>query len=115
MAPANDTNDERRQARRKVFRTQAVLVVGNGAPITVRTWDISVSGLCVLSDQSVPIGARGDVAFDMFFEAKHHQISAPVRIVNCIFSSEHRGFRIGLEFAIQEAQRSAVVTHYMAQ
>jgi c-di-GMP-binding flagellar brake protein YcgR len=91
---------DRRQAERKVFRALAELRLPDQQVLGVRTFDISVGGIGVVS----PLNLR----LESFC---HVKVRAPLlgmgmdvlklhaRVVHSVLSAKESGFMLGLEFA----------------
>ena len=88
--------NEQRQTQRKVLKVKALIALDGGASLTVRTVDISSSGMCVSTAEPVTLGANCQVRFDLLVDGKPSAIQVRSRVSYCILSGNE--FKVGLQF-----------------
>jgi hypothetical protein len=84
-----------RNALRLVFRRPAVLHVDAQHAVTARTLDISMEGICVQADLSLPVNASCTVEFNASYSADPVLLRLQGRVAYCVLAGAS-GFRIGL-------------------
>lgn len=106
---------DRRSAERKAFRAPALLRLPDRQVIEVRTFDISVGGIGVVT----PMNLRQDVVCDirvrppMFVEGAE-VLLARGRIAHSILSGKEKGFLIGLEFMEIASSMTDLIKQYVS-
>lgn len=90
---------DRRIVQRAAFRRAARLVLRDRTHLQCWTIDLSHSGVGALSDMAVPKGELCAVGFEIVYgDASLHKVQAAALVAHCIYSSERRGFKVGLQF-----------------
>lgn len=89
-------NVDSRQTNRKILRCRAMVRIESGAILLGKTLDVSQGGLCILLENSMPVGALCEVRVDFFLDGKSARIQSKTRVVSCICT--HRTYRVGLQF-----------------
>lgn len=90
---------ENRAHRRYPLRARGHLYFTGNRPLPIKALDVSVSGICVVSEITVPINIRGELEFNMPIGGGQYQMMrVNVQIMRCIFSSSDDGFRLGILF-----------------
>lgn len=103
----------RRIAVRKAFREAATIVYG-GSTKAVRTWDIGVDGMCLLSPRPIAPGMRCQVAFDLVLGDKapvHFDVAA--KVVHSSYSAAGE-FKIGAVFTDLDDDTARVLGQFVA-
>jgi hypothetical protein len=84
-----------RKAPRLVFRRPAVLHVDAQHAVTARTLDISMEGICIQADLSIPVNTNCAVEFNASYTATPVPLRLQGRVAYCVLAGV-AGFRIGL-------------------
>jgi hypothetical protein len=109
-ASANTTN--RRAGPRKILRRAATLVLPGGLEREVRTWDLGVDGLCILSSKPISPGSRCQVTFDVpLSEDRSSTVTVPVKVVYSSFSGAE-GFKVGTVFSGLDDDSADAITEF---
>lgn len=104
--------ESRRRTPRRVLQVPAVLRPAGCAPLAVRSFDVGLSGLCVLSAVTVEVRAPCEVAFKLPSGANvMSSLQLKARIVYSILGSS--GFKIGLQFEAVGQEASAALSRYV--
>lgn len=77
----------------------------------VRTVDLGSSGMSVASPDPLPLGATGNISFDLFLDGKPTPVSARSKVTYCIFS--HGEFKAGLQFLNLELTGMTAVAKFL--
>jgi len=94
---------ERRAAVRKALHVRARLSAA-GKSVEVRTFDISRSGLGIYAEFNPRAGLEVEVALSLAVPGKELQaFQARARITHSVFTSDGRGFKLGMEFVHVDA------------
>jgi c-di-GMP-binding flagellar brake protein YcgR len=89
---------ERRGAVRKPLHVRARLTAA-GKSVEVRTFDISRSGLGIYAEFNPRNGLEVEVSCSLIKPGKEPQaFQARGRITHSVFTSDGRGFKLGMEF-----------------
>ena len=107
--------DDRRSGERKTFRAPALLRLPDRQIIEVRTFDISVGGIGVVT----PMNLRQDAICDIrvrppLFVEGLEVLLARGRIAHSILSGKEKGFLIGLEFMGLHAAMADLIKQYVS-
>ena len=82
--------------------------------MAVRTFDVGLSGLCVLSAVAVEVRAPCEVAFKLPSGANvMRPLQLKARIVYSVLGSS--GFKIGLQFEAVGQEALAALSHYVPE
>ena len=87
---------EQRTSARKILKVKATLAIDGGAPVRVRTNDISASGMSLTVPKPCKPGAAGLVSFDLFYDGKVTAIHVRSKVAYCILSGNE--FKLGVSF-----------------
>jgi c-di-GMP-binding flagellar brake protein YcgR len=107
---------ERRAYERRPLRISAVLKLPSQKPLTVRTFDISPSGMSVIAPINPRPGIVGELV--MQFPVKPGAsvpFESAVQIIHSVFSSSESDFRIGLRFISLPAELSAFIQQFLTK
>lgn len=97
--PVLTDTPERRVAARAVMRRAARVVLRDGKNVECWTFDISASGVGVMSDVALPKGELCALGFSILFANDGtYAVKVAARIAYSVFSSDRGGFKIGLAF-----------------
>jgi c-di-GMP-binding flagellar brake protein YcgR len=94
-----DQGVESRVHRRHHLRGRGHLLFNGHQPISIRTLDISVGGLCVVSEITLPVKIQGTIQFNMpMGKGRFEQQSVNIQVLHSIFCNKEDGFKVGLMF-----------------
>ncbi len=99
---------EARVATRKVLRCRAKVMVTGVPVLPARTVDVSVSGISLLLEQSLPSGQSCVVAFETPVRGTLRRIIASAKVVYSVCGAD--GFRLGFQFVQLDAGNTALIT-----
>jgi hypothetical protein len=103
----------RRIALRKAFREAATLVYG-GSSKAVRTWDLGLDGMCLLSPRPIAPGIRCQVAFDLALSsAPPVHVAVSAKVVHSSYSAAGE-FKIGAVFTDLDDDTARVLGAFAA-
>jgi len=106
-----DNGSEQRRNPRWMLRTTAKLTFGPGQVTTVRTFDVSVGGVSVICQSTVPIGSTLQISFLLppATGGRPIPLSARAKVIGCIFDSRSSGFRVSMQFLEIDAAAKTVI------
>ena len=105
---------ERRQQQRKPLRANAELLLPGAAPVTVRTLDISIGGIGVVSALNLPSGSQCVIRLASPAQSRGAPtIRIDATITHSIFTIRQDGFMIGLRFGDLSPEAVEAVTKYL--
>ena len=84
----------------------------------VQCWtiDLSHSGVGALSDLAVAKGELCAVGFDILYsDDSLHRVHAAAHVAYCIYSSERRGFKVGLHFHKPPETLDQAIRRYLSE
>jgi c-di-GMP-binding flagellar brake protein YcgR len=102
---------EQRKTARKVLKTKAAFAVEGQGAVHGRTVDLSANGVSISFTNPLPVGAAGQVIFDLFVDGKATAIHARAKVQYCIFSNGD--FKVGFEFVNLELAAMTAVSRYL--
>jgi len=101
--------DSRAQARR-TLRTRGTLFFTGNQPIHIRTLDVSLGGLCLVSEIAIPAKIMGQLEMNMpVGNGKFEKMHVNIQIMHSIFCNKEDGFRIGILFLKPPAKLTAII------
>lgn len=109
VASPNITN--RRAGPRKILRSAATLVLPGGLEREVKTWDLGVDGLCILSSKPISPGSRCKVTFDVPLSGRTSTVTVPIKVVYSSFSGPE-GFKVGTVFSDLDDDSAGAITEF---
>lgn len=90
---------DRRDSGRRTLRTTAQVALNNAKSISVRTLDISPSGMSILATASPPVGTVFRIKFGLPKKPTGVlAIDVTARVVHTILDGREDGFKVGLQF-----------------
>lgn len=105
---------EGRQADRKMFRSFAQLLLPNGDQLAVRTYDLGLDGICVVTPVNLRLKSRCKIVFRVPIAGRNSDgIHASGIVTHSILSRQQDGFMIGLEFRGIQERDLALVRSYL--
>jgi hypothetical protein len=110
-APPNETSN-RRSFQRKAVRQPATIVHADQVT-QVRTWDISLDGMSLVTTKPMPPGRHCTVTFEMPLADGDRMVTAPLKIVYSSYTGPE-AFKIGAVFANLEADVAEVISSYVS-
>ena len=98
MLSYNKPVDEQRAHDRKIFFSNALLLLHERQPIKARTWDISNNGMTVILSENLKPNIICMIRFEIFIDMHNtHAFEVEAQIIHCYFRS-NSGFIVGLQF-----------------
>ena len=106
---------DRRTTERKTFRAPALLRLPDRQVIEVRTFDISVGGIAIVT----PMNLRQDGVCDIRVRSPIlaeglDVLLARARIAHSVLSGKEKGFLIGLEFVEIHSSMTEIIKRYVS-
>ncbi len=99
-APPNETSN-RRSFQRKAIRQMATIVLGEQR-IEVRTWDLSLDGMSLVTPRPMPPGRHCTVTFALPQDGVDRIVTALLKIVYSSYTGPE-AFKVGAVFANLDA------------
>ena len=99
-APPNEASN-RRSFQRKAIRQVATIVHAEQA-LQVRTWDLSVDGMCLVTPRPMPPGRHCTVTFAIPLDGGDRTVTVPLKIVYSSYTGPE-AFKVGAVFSQLEA------------
>lgn len=94
-----DQGTEGRTHHRHLLRTRGHLLFSGHAPIPIRTLDISVGGMCVVSEITLPAKVQGTIELSMPLGNGRFELQiVNIQVMHSIFCNKEDGFKVGLVF-----------------
>ena len=87
-----------RRAPRLLFRRPAVLRIDDRHTVTARTLDISMEGICIQADVSLPVDSICTVEFNASYTPEPVPLRLRGRVAYCVLAGA-AGFRIGFHLS----------------
>lgn len=91
-----------RKAPRLLFRRPAALHIDEHHAVPARTADISMEGICIQADVSLPVNSICTVEFNASYTLEPIQLRLRGRVAYCVLAGA-AGFRIGLHLSPLDA------------
>jgi hypothetical protein len=101
-----------RKAPRLVFRRPAVLYIDERHAVPARTLDISVSGICIQADVSLPVDSICTVEFNASYTRDPLPLRLRGRVAYCVLAGA-AGFRIGFQLLSLDPLAKKHVEHIL--
>ncbi|WP_409032648.1 PilZ domain-containing protein [Janthinobacterium sp. CG_23.3] len=105
------TTPNLRQTARKILRCKALVRMENGKIVTGRTLDISVGGLCLVLENSLPEKLLCEVRLEFFLDGKCTRIQSKTRVVSCICTNHT--YRVGLQFLVIDPKQVDIISRIL--
>jgi PilZ domain len=100
---------EKRAHTRKLLRTHAKLMLADQQVIAVRTKDISMGGVAVVSPTDLKPGTVVVVQFSLpILGGQRRPFLARAEVANSVLSAADQGFKLGLRFHMSDATSAAL-------
>lgn len=94
-----DQGIESRVHHRHPLRTRGHLLFSGHEPVPVRTLDISVGGLCIVSELTLPVKIQGAIALSLPAGNGRFELqNINIQVMHSIFCNREDGFKVGLLF-----------------
>lgn len=105
---------ERRHHQRVAFNSDATLQTIGVKPIAVRTRNISVGGLSVLTSQEIAPDTRCKIHIAIPDDSSDAiPVELVARVVSCNYNKIEGGFMLGCEFINLTANAAATIARFM--
>jgi hypothetical protein len=102
----------RRVSARKVLRRPATVKLPGGAERAVRTWDLGLDGMSLVSPKPIPPGTRCSVVLELPEGDAWRPLEVPVKTVYCSLMGAE-GVKIGLVFGPLDAETERVLRQFV--
>ncbi|MFM2447693.1 MAG: PilZ domain [Pseudomonadota bacterium] len=110
----NSPKVERRHHQRVAFNSDATLQTIGAKPISVRTRNISVGGLSVLTSQDLATDTRCKIHVAIPDGSSNtNPVELVARVVSCNYNKIEGGFMLGCEFVNLTANVAATIARFM--
>lgn len=109
-APPNEASN-RRSFQRKALR-QPATIVHAGQPLQVRTWDLSLEGMSLVSPRPVPPGRHCSVSFFVPRAGGDLSVTVPLKIVYSSYTGPE-AFKVGAVFDSPDADVAEVIRSFV--
>ena len=107
-------NRERRRHERRLLRAKAFLLLPGKEQHLVRTLDVNISGMAIVSPFNTPQGVVVTVRFLLPAQFNGHSpISSPATVTHCVYSGGEDGFKTGLMFQDLPPQVVSMIDQYV--
>lgn len=109
MIPANN----RRLSARKALRRPATVLMPGGLERVVRTWDVGVDGMSVVSPKPIPPGTRCTVRLELPEGDGVRPLDLPVKTVYCSLMGPE-GIKVGMVFGPLDEETERLIRAFTA-
>lgn len=109
-APPNETSN-RRSFQRKAIRQSATIVHAEQA-LQIRTWDLSMDGMCLLTPRPMPPGRHCTVTFAIPLRGGDRTVTVPLKIVYSSYTGPE-AFKVGAVFSQLEADVAEAIDAFV--
>ena len=103
----------RRLSARKVLRRPAIVLLPGGLERAVRTWDVGVDGMSLVSAKPIPPGTRCTVRMELPEGEAVRLLDVPVKTVYCSLMGPE-GVKVGMVFGALDADTERAIQRFMA-
>ena len=93
------------------MKTKASLAVEGQVALTVRTVDISATGMALSLPGPLPIGTPAQISFELYFDGKLTPVNARSKVSYCIFSNGE--FKVGFHFVTLDLNAVTTLAKYL--
>ncbi len=109
-APPNEASN-RRSFQRKALRQPATIVHADQT-LQVRTWDLSLEGMSLLSPRPMPPGRHCSVSFVVPLAGGERNVTLPLKIVYSSYTGPE-AFKVGAVFASLDAEVAEAIRSFV--
>jgi hypothetical protein len=102
----------RRVSARKVLRRPATVMLPGGVERVVRTWDVGLDGLSLVSAKPIPPGTKCTVTVDLPEGDTWRPVQLPVKTVYCSLMGAE-GVKVGMVFGALDPDTERVLEHFV--
>lgn len=104
---------DRRAVVRKPLHARAMVRVG-GRAFEVRTFDISTGGMGIYAEINPKIGVVIEIQCSLLTRSKGPvQVQTMAKVAHSVYSSDGRGFKVGLTFVDLDPPSAYAISLYM--
>jgi len=94
-----DNSVENRANMRHALRTRGSLLFSGNQPIIIRTLEVSLGGISVVSEIAIPVKIMGQLEMNVpIGNGNFEKMQVNIQIMHSIFCNKEDGFKIGLLF-----------------
>jgi hypothetical protein len=102
----------RRVSARKVLRRPATVMLPGGVERVVRTWDVGLDGMSLVSPKPIPPGTKCTVTVDLPEGDAWRPVQLPVKTVYCSLMGAE-GVKVGMVFGTLDPDTERVLEHFV--
>jgi len=103
----------RRLSARRVLRRPATVVMPGGAQRPVKTWDIGVDGMSLVSAKPIPPGTRCTVRMELPDGDALRAVDVPVKTLYCSLLGPE-GVKVGAVYMALDEDTERLIQRFMA-
>jgi hypothetical protein len=103
----------RRLSARKVLRQHATVTLPGGVERLVRTWDVGLDGMSLVSAKPIPPGTRCTVRMELPDGDVSRQLDVPLKTVYCSLMGPE-GVKVGAVFVALDDDTERVIRLFVA-
>ncbi|HEX6361554.1 MAG TPA: PilZ domain-containing protein [Albitalea sp.] len=103
----------RRLSARKALRRPATVLLPAGLERAVRTWDVGLDGMSVVSAKPIPPGTRCTVRMEIPEGDALRPLDVPVKTIYCSLMGPE-GVKVGMLFGALDEVTEAAIQRFMA-
>jgi hypothetical protein len=103
----------RRLSARKVLRRPATVLLTSGAERLVRTWDVGVDGMSLVSAKPIPPGTRCTVKMELPEGDALRAVDVPVKTVYCSLLGPE-GVKVGAVFMTMDEETERLIRAFVS-
>jgi len=112
--PVSQTSPERRNQARKLIRLAAELETAGGAPMPVRTVEVSMGGAALASSVNLKPGQSCRISIALPARPPQPMLDLRGTITYSVLSQRDGGFRVGVQFQALSSAAQARLQAFMA-
>lgn len=111
---ANKQGAERRASVRKIMRAPVMVTFQGHPPFKTYSLDVSMSGIGTVATVNFPVNATCSVSFNVMIKGVgNKQLQAMATVMYSIFSNQHDGFKVGLQFKTLSPEVGTLLLKYI--
>ncbi|MET3131301.1 hypothetical protein AAKU55_001560 [Oxalobacteraceae bacterium GrIS 1.11] len=88
-----------------------MLVIDGTPPVAARTLDVGSGGVSATVAESLRVGMKGRISFEMYIDGKSHLIDVRIAVSHCVLGND--GFKVGFQFANLDLAGVNAIAKYM--
>lgn len=105
---------DRRASVRKIMRTPVMVAFQGHPSFKTHSLDVSMSGIGTVATVNFPVNATCNVSFNVTIKGVgNKQLQAVATVMYSIFSNQHDGFKVGLQFKTLSPETGTLLLKYI--